>query len=85
MPKRHQTRISRGKNLADCEKIARQNGWAVKAGRRNGETFYTDPRGGKRLRVNGRRKSAPRALTTRLNRSLMITQPKKQLIRSEVE
>jgi hypothetical protein len=63
-----QTRIVSGVNLLDCEKIAKQLGCDIQPISRTGEIRFTHPKIQKSVRVDGRRKDAPRALTTWLNR-----------------
>jgi hypothetical protein len=67
MPKHHQTRVARGANLSDCIKIARDLGCQIEPVCRTGEIRFSHALVSKRVTVNGRRKSAPRPLTTWLN------------------
>jgi hypothetical protein len=62
------TRIASGVNLLDCEKIAKQLGCDVQSVIGTGEIRFSHPKIQKSIRVDGRRKDAPRALTAWLNR-----------------
>lgn len=67
MSKNCRTRCVRGANLADCERIARQCGCEVAPVKGTGEIRFSHPKMPKSVRVDSRRKDAPRALTTWLN------------------
>lgn len=53
--------------------VARQLGWRVEPIRRTGELGFWDPSTGRRMRVNGRRKDAPRVLRCALQRVAALT------------
>ena len=67
MLKSHRTRCVRGVNLADCERIARQLGCDVQPVNGTGEIRFSHSTIPNSVRVDRRRKDAPRALTTWLN------------------
>jgi hypothetical protein len=67
MPQSKRTLCVSGVNLVDCERIAKQLGCDVEPVNGTGEIRFTHPNVEKSVRVNGRRKDAPRALTTWLN------------------
>jgi hypothetical protein len=73
MPK-HQTRIARGAYLSDCIRIARGLDCEIENVCRTGEIRFGHNLMPKRVKVNGRRKSAPRPLTTWLNDLIAILQ-----------
>ena len=64
---KHSARLARGSNLIDSMQMARNLGCAVKSVDGTGEFRFSHPRMSKRITVNGRRKDAPRALTTWIN------------------
>lgn len=55
-----------GMNLSDATRLWRAAGGSVEPVRRTGELCFRHPAAGRRLRVNGRRKDAPRLLTSLL-------------------
>jgi hypothetical protein len=57
-----------GLNLLDCIRLAKRFGCDVQPVKRTGEIRFTHPNIEKSVRVDGRRKDAPRALTAWLNR-----------------
>jgi NACalpha-BTF3-like transcription factor len=61
------TRIASGANLRDCEKLAKQLGCDIETVNGTGEIRFSHPTIQKSIRVGGRRKDAPRALTAWLN------------------
>jgi len=63
-----QTRIVSGVNLLDCQKIAKRLGCDIQTVTGTGEIRFSHPKIRKSVRVDGRRKDAPRALTAWLNR-----------------
>lgn len=60
--------VKRGANLIDCQRLARELGCEVTPVRKTGEILFYHPNASERMRVNGRRKDAPRVLTHWLNR-----------------
>jgi hypothetical protein len=60
-------------NLIDCKKIAKNLGCEVQPVDGTGETRFSHPNIKKSVRVDGRRKDAPRALTAWLNRVIRFT------------
>jgi hypothetical protein len=68
MPKSNRTRVLIGANLLDCENVAKRLGCNVEPVNRTGEIRFTHPNVQKSMRIDGRRKDAPRALTAWLNR-----------------
>lgn len=56
--------IVRGADLSDCVAYTIQLGGTVEPVRRTGELRFSHPAADKTVRVNGRRKDAPRQLTT---------------------
>jgi hypothetical protein len=67
MAKNYQSRLAAGTNLADCKKFARSLGCAVDTVRGTGELRFIHQSVPGSVRVDHRRKDAPRALTTWLN------------------
>jgi hypothetical protein len=68
MAKSNWTLCTSGINLLDCERIAKRLGCAVRLVNGTGEIRFAHPKIQKSVRVDGRRKDAPRALTAWLNR-----------------
>jgi hypothetical protein len=64
MPKSNRTRCDSGANLSDCKKRARQLGCDITPVIGTGEIRFTHPKIQRCMTVDGRRKDAPRALTT---------------------
>ena len=68
MSKLNRTYCESGVNLLDCVRIAKQLGCDVQPVNGTGEIRFSHPNIQKSVRVDGRRKDAPRALTAWLNR-----------------
>jgi len=60
--------VKRGANLLDCQRLARELGAEISFYRKTGELRFWHPAVPVTMRVNSRRKDAPRALTHWLNR-----------------
>lgn len=74
MPKQCAARLARGLNLAKCLQAARRLGCRVEPVHRTGEIRFVHPRMLKCITVNGRRKDAPRELTSWMNRVASMLQ-----------
>jgi ribosomal protein S21 len=61
-------RVHRGTNLEEALRIAKRRCLQVQWIRRTGEVRVRDPRTGRSVRINGRRKDSPRHLIAFLNR-----------------
>ena len=64
MTPRTSVRVSHGINLRDGLALAKEMGCYVEPRRRTGEIRVVDPVSRQRVLINGRRKDAPRALTS---------------------